>query len=62
MALPCPKTAYSFNAIAETFLAAHLGGRCEPSGEDFHGAAFEVRVGAAHVPGLEKTLTGRDKQ
>ena len=57
-----PENSLSFNAIAETFLAAHLGGRCEPFGEDFHGAGFEVRVGAAHVPGLEKTLAGRDKQ
>ncbi|MBX9591148.1 MAG: S9 family peptidase [Hyphomonadaceae bacterium] len=55
-----PENSLSFNAIAETFLAAHLGGRWEPFGEDFRGAEFEVRIGAAHVPGLEKALAGRD--
>ena len=51
-----PENSLSFNAIAEAFLATHLGGRFEPFGEDFQGAEFEVRVGAAHVPGLEKAL------
>ena len=55
-----PENGLSFNAIAETFLAAHLGGRCEPFGDDFHGAEFEVREGSAHVPGLAKALPGRD--
>lgn len=55
-----PENGLSFNAIAETFLAAHLGGRCEPFGDDFHDSEFEVREGAAHVPGLEKALAGRD--
>ncbi|NJM31233.1 MAG: hypothetical protein HC855_15100 [Rhizobiales bacterium] len=53
-----PENSLSFNAIAETFLSAHLGGRCEPFGEDFRGAEFEVRVGVAHVPGLEKASAG----
>ncbi len=51
-----PENSLSFNAIAEMFLAAHLGGRCEPVGADFAGAEFEVRVGAEHVPGLEDGL------
>ena len=55
-----PENGLSFNAIAETFLAAHLGGRCEPFGDDFRGAEFEVREGSAHVPGLAKALPGRD--
>jgi dienelactone hydrolase len=54
-----PENSLSFNAIAETFLAAHLGGRCEPFGDDFQGAEFEVREGSAHVHGLEQTLAGR---
>jgi dipeptidyl aminopeptidase/acylaminoacyl peptidase len=54
-----PENSLSFNAIAETFLAAHLGGQCEPFGEDFHGAEFEVRAGSVHVPGLEKAFPGR---
>jgi dipeptidyl aminopeptidase/acylaminoacyl peptidase len=54
-----PENSLSFNAIAETFLAAHLGGRCESFGEDFRGAEFDVRVGSAQVPGLEEALVGR---
>jgi acetyl esterase/lipase len=54
-----PENSLSFNAIAETFLATHLGGSCEPVGEDFQGAQFEVPVGAANVPGLEKALASR---
>jgi dipeptidyl aminopeptidase/acylaminoacyl peptidase len=54
-----PENSLSFNAIAEMFLAAHLGGRCEPVGADFTGAEFEVRVGAKHIPDLEPTLAGR---
>lgn len=57
-----PENSLSFNAIAETFLAAHLGGGCEPFAEDFQGAEFQVRVGAAHVPGLGKALAGSDKR
>jgi dipeptidyl aminopeptidase/acylaminoacyl peptidase len=53
-----PENSLSFNAIAEMFLAAHLGGRCEPVGKDFKGARFEVREGAAHLPGLEAALQG----
>jgi dienelactone hydrolase len=51
-----PENRISFNAIAEAFLAAHLGGRAEPFGQDFAGAKFEVGEGASHVPGLEAAL------
>ena len=51
-----PENRISFFAIAEAFLAAHLGGRAEPIGQDFTGAKFEVREGAAHVPGLAAAL------
>ncbi len=54
-----PENGLAFNAIAETFLAAHLGGRSEPIGADFKGAKFEVREGAAEVPGLEPALAGK---
>ena len=54
-----PENRISFNAIAEAFLAAHLGGRAEPIGEDFAGAKLEVGEGASHVPGLEAALAGR---
>jgi dipeptidyl aminopeptidase/acylaminoacyl peptidase len=56
-----PENRISFYAIAETFLADHLGGRCEAIGKDFEGAKFEVREGAADVPGLDAALTnGQD--
>jgi dipeptidyl aminopeptidase/acylaminoacyl peptidase len=51
-----PANRISFNGIAEAFLAANLGGRAEPIGNDFHGAKLEVLEGAAHVPGLETAL------
>jgi dipeptidyl aminopeptidase/acylaminoacyl peptidase len=54
-----PENRISFFAIAEAFLAAHLGGRAEAIGKDFTGAKFEVGEGAAHVPGLEAALPGR---
>lgn len=47
-----PENRISFYAIAEAFLAAHLGGRAEPFGQDFAGAKFVVGEGAAHIPGL----------
>src|SRR5262245_40283978 len=51
-----PANRISFFAIAEAFLAPHLGGRAEPIGQDFAGAKFEVPEGAAHVPGLSAAL------
>jgi hypothetical protein len=54
-----PENRISFFAIAEAFLAAHLGGRAEPFGQDFTGAKLEVPEGAAHVPGLEGVLPAR---
>jgi hypothetical protein len=32
--------------IAEAFFARHLGGACEPVGNDFDGSSHEVRAGA----------------
>lgn len=54
-----PQNRISFFAIAEAFLAAHLGGRAEPIGGDFAGAKFEVSEGASRVPGLEVALAAR---
>jgi dipeptidyl aminopeptidase/acylaminoacyl peptidase len=54
-----PENRLSFFAIAEAFLAAHLGGNPEPIGAAFKGANLEVREGAADVPGLEASLTQR---
>ena len=54
-----PESRLSWYAIAETFLARHLGGRAEPIGDDLAGANLEVREGAAHMPELAKALDGR---
>ena len=51
-----PENRLSFNAIVEAFLSAHLGGGAEPIADDFKGANLEVRVGASHIPGLERAV------
>lgn len=51
-----PENRLSFYAVAEAFLAACLGGRYEPVGEDFRGANIEVPSGAEFVPGLTEAL------
>jgi dipeptidyl aminopeptidase/acylaminoacyl peptidase len=42
----------SFTAVVEAFLAAHLGGRFEPVGDDFVGSTIEFRAGRELIPGL----------
>ena len=54
-----PENSMSFNAVAEAFLAEHLGGRFEPIGDDFEGSAIQVPTGAEHVPGLDTALSQR---
>ncbi|MGH6815265.1 MAG: S9 family peptidase [Hyphomicrobiaceae bacterium] len=49
-----PQNRLSFYAIAEAFLARHLGGAAEPVGEDFSGASLRVPVGVEHVPNLAR--------
>jgi dipeptidyl aminopeptidase/acylaminoacyl peptidase len=55
-----PENNKSFNAVQEAFLAAQLGGRFEPVGEDFNGAMITVPEGASHVPGLPEALKDPD--
>ncbi len=52
----------SFNAVTEAFLAANLGGRYEPVGEDFEGSSIFVPAGAADVPGIDEALPSERKQ
>jgi dipeptidyl aminopeptidase/acylaminoacyl peptidase len=47
-----PVNRLSFYAIAEAFLARHLGGRCEPIGTAFDGASLKIEAGADQIPGL----------
>jgi dipeptidyl aminopeptidase/acylaminoacyl peptidase len=53
-----PENRMSFNAVAEAFLAEHLGGRFEPVGDDFEGATIKVPTGDDGVPGLAEALKG----
>jgi len=46
----------SFYAVAEAFLAKHLGGRFEPFGDDFAGSSITVPAGAEGVAGLAEAL------
>jgi len=54
-----PENRLSFYAIAEAFLAAHLGGEFQPIGQDFAGANLTVPAGAGEVPGLKEALENR---
>ena len=55
-----PRTGYPSTAIAEAFLAAHLGGSFQPIGKDFAGANLTVPAGAGEVPGLREALEKRE--
>jgi dipeptidyl aminopeptidase/acylaminoacyl peptidase len=48
-----PENRRSFAAVAEAFLAAHLGGRCEPVGNDFTNSTIEFKVDRELIPGLD---------
>jgi hypothetical protein len=48
-----PENRCPFKAVVEAFLAAHLGGRCEPVGEDFGGSTIEFKAGRELIPGLD---------
>ncbi len=54
-----PENDISFTAVAEAFLAEHLGGRFEPVGGDFEGSSIDVQAGVEQVPGLEEALRAR---
>jgi hypothetical protein len=55
-----PENSLSFNAVAEVFLATHLGGRFEPFGDDLTGSSLTVPAGAHHVPGLAEALAASE--
>ncbi|MGY4159242.1 dipeptidyl aminopeptidase/acylaminoacyl peptidase [Bradyrhizobium sp. USDA 4461] len=47
-----PENRLAFYGVTEAFLAKHLGGRCQPIGNDFAGSSLKVETGAELVPGL----------
>ena len=51
-----PENRTAFNAVAESFLAEHLGGRYEPIDDDLQGSTIQVPAGADGVPGLADAL------
>ncbi len=51
-----PENRLSFFAVAEAFLAEHLGGRFQEVADDFEGSSITVPTGAEQVPGLEEAL------
>jgi dipeptidyl aminopeptidase/acylaminoacyl peptidase len=51
-----PPNSLAFNAVAEAFLARHLGGRFEAIGTAFEGSSIRVPTGAEDVPGLAAKL------
>ncbi len=51
-----PENRLSFYAVTEAFLAAHLGGRCEPIGDAFIDSTIAVPSGAEQIPDLSAFL------
>jgi hypothetical protein len=47
-----PENRLAFDAIAEAFLAKHLGGRYQPIGGDFSVSTIKIETGGELVPGL----------
>jgi dipeptidyl aminopeptidase/acylaminoacyl peptidase len=54
-----PENRLSFYAVAEIFLAQHLGGSYQPFGEDLAGSSITVPRGADQVYGLAAALPKR---
>ena len=52
-----PENRLAFFAVAEAFLATHLGGEYEAIGDAFSTAAFTVPAGAGQIPGLDAVLS-----
>lgn len=57
-----PENNLSFYSIVEAFLAEHIGGRCEPIGNDFEGSSVELLSGAEQISGLCEVLAAREKK
>jgi dipeptidyl aminopeptidase/acylaminoacyl peptidase len=49
-----PENRLAFTAVAEAFLAKHLGGQFQPIGNDFAGSSIRIETGGELVPGLSK--------
>jgi len=47
-----PANRLAFDAVAEAFLAKHLGGRFQLIGDDFAGSTIKIEAGGELIPGL----------
>jgi dipeptidyl aminopeptidase/acylaminoacyl peptidase len=54
-----PENRMSFYAVAEVFLAEHLGGKYLPIGDDFQNSTITVPGGVEHVFGLKDALSAK---
>ncbi len=51
-----PENKQAFYAVAEAFLAKHLGGKCEAIGNDFQGSSLQILQGLDDIPGATQAL------
>jgi dipeptidyl aminopeptidase/acylaminoacyl peptidase len=56
-----PENRMAFNAITEAFFAEHLGGRCEPVGNDLVGSSLDVREGIDAIVGLAQAVASTER-
>jgi len=54
-----PNNRLAFYAVAEEFLAQHLGGGNQPVGDDFKGSSVTVPTGSEFLPGVAKSLSSQ---
>jgi dipeptidyl aminopeptidase/acylaminoacyl peptidase len=57
-----PQNNLSFYSLVEAFLAEHLGGRCEPIGDDLERSSIELLAGVDQIPGLREVLVARENK
>ena len=51
-----PANRMAFFAVAEAFLAEHLGGRYEPIGDDLDRSRLMIPVGAGEIPSVQTAI------
>jgi acetyl esterase/lipase len=56
-----PENRTAFNAITEAFFAEHLGGRCEPIGNDLAGSSLQVLEGIDAIAGLAQAVESTEQ-
>lgn len=54
-----PVNSIAFNAVAENFLGACLGGRAEPIGDSLKDSTAKIPQGAEYTPGLKEAASAR---